>query len=627
MSTLGERIKEQRKQLGLTQAELGRIIHVTDRAVSKWEQDEGNPDISIIAQLASTLNVTIDYLLTGKEPEIKIIIKSPKEILLETDDPQYLEKVSIYDFNIMDIYNNKLTNTFSYLVDNNRIGTYVPNSDYNRYIPQITYLLLISNRLDRVKIFNFNDFGFWDDHEITEEMLNEFVSDERVNDKTRNYVLTIHCRELISINQGPSKNTETYHPYGNWKSLYPRILNKFVEIKRWDWVDRMLDLITELKVIAIQNNILNTLLDEEQYDLLDKANKINESLGITTLSQRTIDIHKMRNSNAPLKEKLVFEFVQNGILNYDGLLKRQVEIDGIDRQENIDKRLEVVLKTYGNLYHEILMEYPISLIELTYKSVSQGKLKTLFQLAVDYKIHPLIDALIEGDTEKIISVAKNSFIYTETKFVETKNTTLHVGRTVYKIGDNWVTSEDIPAGLMNIADLSEIPEKISDAIKYFDKNKENIFEKWKNKSEDKIESRKKAKMDFNNYNRIQNNITVDYLNNEIANGNIDNAKVKACSKLENILEYLYHYEGQLYDMLKGYFADRIISIEKPYDSEDTETLKELNQKYKYWKDLLTRLRISRDNYSHENDTPVEFSVEDLKNCIQIIEAIKVEGEM
>ena len=39
-------------------------------------------------------------------------------------------------------------------------------------------------------------------------MLNEFVSDERVNDETRNYVLTIHCRQLISINQGDGRNTE-----------------------------------------------------------------------------------------------------------------------------------------------------------------------------------------------------------------------------------------------------------------------------------------------------------------------------------------------------------------------------------------------------------------------------------
>jgi len=45
MSTIGQRIKEKRIELGLTQAELGEKLHVTDRAVSKWELDAGNPDM------------------------------------------------------------------------------------------------------------------------------------------------------------------------------------------------------------------------------------------------------------------------------------------------------------------------------------------------------------------------------------------------------------------------------------------------------------------------------------------------------------------------------------------------------------------------------------------------------
>ena len=38
MSTIGNRIKLKRKELGLTQAELGEKLNITDRAVSKWEQ-------------------------------------------------------------------------------------------------------------------------------------------------------------------------------------------------------------------------------------------------------------------------------------------------------------------------------------------------------------------------------------------------------------------------------------------------------------------------------------------------------------------------------------------------------------------------------------------------------------
>ena len=69
MSTIGDRIKKRRKELGLTQAELGEKLQVTDRAVSKWEQNEGNPDMSIIASLADILGVSLDYLIMGKETE------------------------------------------------------------------------------------------------------------------------------------------------------------------------------------------------------------------------------------------------------------------------------------------------------------------------------------------------------------------------------------------------------------------------------------------------------------------------------------------------------------------------------------------------------------------------------
>ena len=69
MVTIGDRIKQKRKELGLTQAELGQKLNVTDRAVSKWEQNEGNPDMSLIAPLANVLGVTLDYLITGKQEE------------------------------------------------------------------------------------------------------------------------------------------------------------------------------------------------------------------------------------------------------------------------------------------------------------------------------------------------------------------------------------------------------------------------------------------------------------------------------------------------------------------------------------------------------------------------------
>lgn len=66
MKTIGKRIAELRKKQGLTQNELAEKMHVTDKAVSKWERDLSYPDINAIAKLAEVLEVPVNDLLNTK---------------------------------------------------------------------------------------------------------------------------------------------------------------------------------------------------------------------------------------------------------------------------------------------------------------------------------------------------------------------------------------------------------------------------------------------------------------------------------------------------------------------------------------------------------------------------------
>ena len=65
--TLGEKIKESRKQCGLTQEELAIKLMVSRQAITKWESDKGVPDIQNIKALSTLLQVSIDYLLDDGE--------------------------------------------------------------------------------------------------------------------------------------------------------------------------------------------------------------------------------------------------------------------------------------------------------------------------------------------------------------------------------------------------------------------------------------------------------------------------------------------------------------------------------------------------------------------------------
>lgn len=64
----GKIINEKRREKGLTQIQLAEILNVSNRTVSKWENGDGFPDISLLPIIAEVLGITIDELLTGNAP-------------------------------------------------------------------------------------------------------------------------------------------------------------------------------------------------------------------------------------------------------------------------------------------------------------------------------------------------------------------------------------------------------------------------------------------------------------------------------------------------------------------------------------------------------------------------------
>lgn len=68
--TLGKRIAMLRRQKGLKQDDLANALDVSPQAVSKWENDQTCPDISLLPRLAQLLEVSVDELLSGKKNEL-----------------------------------------------------------------------------------------------------------------------------------------------------------------------------------------------------------------------------------------------------------------------------------------------------------------------------------------------------------------------------------------------------------------------------------------------------------------------------------------------------------------------------------------------------------------------------
>ena len=65
--TLGQRIQELRKRAGLTQEQLAEQLGVTRQAVSKWESDNGVPELDALIALSWYFKLTLGELLGVEE--------------------------------------------------------------------------------------------------------------------------------------------------------------------------------------------------------------------------------------------------------------------------------------------------------------------------------------------------------------------------------------------------------------------------------------------------------------------------------------------------------------------------------------------------------------------------------
>ncbi len=82
----GKIINTKRKEKGLTQLQLAQLLNVSNRTVSKWENGDGFPDITLLPDISKELDVTIDELLTGVKPEPVIEIRETES---ESDKNDY----------------------------------------------------------------------------------------------------------------------------------------------------------------------------------------------------------------------------------------------------------------------------------------------------------------------------------------------------------------------------------------------------------------------------------------------------------------------------------------------------------------------------------------------------------
>ena len=110
---IGDFLAKLRNEKGYTQQKLADKIHVTNKAISNWENGRSNPDLDMMKELAKIFDVTVDELYAGKRVDEKDVIFKRK-----------LKKIFIRAFITMFIINFLLL-LFYFLLTVNSVKFYV----------------------------------------------------------------------------------------------------------------------------------------------------------------------------------------------------------------------------------------------------------------------------------------------------------------------------------------------------------------------------------------------------------------------------------------------------------------------------------------------------------------------
>lgn len=183
LEKIGNRIIEQRKQLGLTQSELANTLYVTHQAVSKWENGKSIPSIEILYEITKLFNISIDYLLDNSEvlenDYSTLFQQLPRDVVISN----YLNSKSL---------NSNLKNIF-YLLNPSERSQIISRIISGTVLIKIEVLWTYLNEQERFYLLSVvlsNKFDY-DLSKIYHLLSNEerIICHSQVNNETYNYVL------------------------------------------------------------------------------------------------------------------------------------------------------------------------------------------------------------------------------------------------------------------------------------------------------------------------------------------------------------------------------------------------------------------------------------------------------
>jgi len=398
---VGNILSKLRKEKGWTQKELADKLHISDKAVSKWETNEGEPNKGSLKDIAELFGISLEYLMTGKEQEEKIVTISKLELCAKKDDIEMYKdflrtKMVYYNFEFRD-ENNKSIFDYIFEYESKKLFIFIfSNHDQDA----LTYILQE----------HYNDSEFWENvyymklicgdyNNIIRDLIrleykNTTLDNRIYNDKGIYYngnSAIVVPRKILSdriiqlIVNGPVDKliydaiTSNHSEHGFYSPafIFPYVLEMILKQKDWKKSKELLNKAIVINkenfekeiyehygykgFVQIPNSTFDFLFDEEKYELIELANQVNKIVN---------DYHN-RNSEQ-------YKYINYVATNYDiekNKINKNKKLSNLEKQKllcihdgivNID---ELIAINDFKFYEETIKKYPVCNYEVIFEQL------------------------------------------------------------------------------------------------------------------------------------------------------------------------------------------------------------------------------------------------------------------
>ena len=218
-NSVGKMLSKLRTDKGLTQEQLAKELNVTDKAISKWETEKGNPSQDFLPAIAKFFGVSIDYLMSNN-PTVELSdlakqsLKNKEKVKFKVED--YLEE------GVLNI--DKLLET--------RNLEFIKKSLNNHPIHLIE--LIKNKRQGKIRDFfelaldnNLQDLaGLIVTHELTDEKFDKFLLNIWLNES-----LCLNKKHFfLTRREGKDNIREDFAPFRSYYNSYSRNQPKLEDV-------------------------------------------------------------------------------------------------------------------------------------------------------------------------------------------------------------------------------------------------------------------------------------------------------------------------------------------------------------------------------------------------------------